>query len=222
MTRLSTIEIKHQDTKLSVNTSPGNSPPTSRPSTRGSVIQPQHSCRKNKDNVKLSLVHSAESLLGTLIQFCSCQRKEGFEYLEVRIQALLGLAQLSLNLQHSITGYQLSLQAVRLLQSAEEEEESSRKSSKRGSLKELDPHLWLECTSMMIRCSVGLERVPGGERLFVEVEERCRECEENGDMEIMAEMKFSAAEHAMSMIPCQLQNAQQHSQVHISCLGSSP
>lgn len=180
---------------------------SSRPSTRESIPQRLPSpTRKSRANIKLVLVHAAERALGMLTH----HRGEGAACVEVRVHALLALARLAVCLQHSVSGYQLSLQALRLLQALEEEGMAGGVATP---LREVDVHLWLECRYWLVRSVVGLEAVPGGGGMLLEVGEHCEECLKLGEVELVAAMELAAAEHAMALLPCQLQAAQQHSQV---------
>lgn len=129
------------------------------------------------------------------------ESRGGVESLEIRVHALLGLAELAVSLKQSISGYQLSLQALRLLQEVKVD------------LKELDVFLWVECRYWMVRSLVGMEALPGGGALLMEVWDLCEESGKLGEVELVAAIGFAAAEHALSLLPCQLQAAQQHSQV---------
>ena len=80
-------------------------------------------------------------------------------------------------------------------------------------LKQTDLFLWIECRYWMTRSVVGLDSPPGGGSLLLEVGEYCEECGQHGEVEMVAEMECAAAEHALSLLPCQLEAAQQHSQV---------
>ena len=181
--------------------------------------------RKARSNIKLALILGAEKILGALLG----QRREPDtrpEYLEVHVRALLGLARLAVVLQHCITAYQLSLQGLRLLQGMEEG--GCLKEEERGAaaLRGVDLRLWMECRYWMSRSVVGMGPPPGGGSLLLEVGEYCEECGQHGEVELVAEMEFTAAEHALMLLPCQLQAAQQHSQAsgcpphacHIACM----
>lgn len=184
--------------------SPSTKEPPPPPSLPVAVSVP--SSRKSKSHLKLALVCSAERILGVVYQQ---QREEDSwrpsESIEIQVCALLGLAQLSVVLHHSITGYQLGLQALRLFQSVEEGG---------GNLQGVDLYLWVECRYWVSRSLVGLECSPGGGGLLLEVGEHCEECGQLGEVEMVAQLELAAAEHAMTLLPCQLQAAQQHSQVH--------
>ena len=138
----------------------------------------------------------------------------GVEILEVRVEILLALVQVAIVLQHSKTAYQLSLQALRLLQSVQ------KKSCKegRGLLRECDMRLWLESRCWMVRSVVGLLISPGGVEVFCKgggegvVGDACNDCVELGEVELRAEVEFHAALHALSLFPCLLAAAQQHSE----------
>ena len=166
--------------------------------------------RKNKSSIKLALLYNAEVILGTLSQ--KHRWEEGSDGLEMKVQVLLGLVQVSIAFHQSITAYQCSVQALRLLQALKEEE---CKSKGNKHLKDLDVCLWLECQYWMVHSVVGLEGRPGGKDVLMEVEKRCEECERYGGVEMVAEIEYAAAEHAMSLMPCQLQTATRHAQVHI-------
>ncbi len=170
--------------------------------------------KPSRSNIKLVLVYTAEQMLGVLNQHHVEGEGRRVESAEVRVRSLLALAELAPVLQHSITGYQLSLQAVRLLQAMEGGRGGrGRVEGISGNLPSLDIRLWLECRYWMARSVVGLEAVPGGGSLLLEVGEQCEECAQHGEVELVAEMEFAAAEHALSLLPCQLEAAQQHSQV---------
>ena len=134
---------------------------------------------------------------------------------EVKVRSLLALAELAVVLHHSVTGYQLSLQALRLLQAMDASQSGGgRVEGVSGNLPSLDIRLWIECRYWMTRSVVGLEVAPGGGSLLMEVGDHCEEGSQQGEVERVAERELAAAEHALSMLPCQLQAAQQHSQVH--------
>ena len=119
-------------------------------------------------------------------------------------------------LQHR-SAHQLSLQALATLQSTQEEGTEE----ERAMLRACDVHLWLEARCWLVRSVVGLLALPGGVAVLGGEEEGgvglvsvvCEECGELGDMELRAEVELLAALHAISFLPCQLQQALDRSQV---------
>lgn len=201
------------------------------------TITPAPPPKRVKPSVKQALVAGAERLLASLSQQDGGRRKKkrvSADEVEIRVRSILGLAKLAVSLHQSVSGYQLALQGLRLLQVleegewADEEEEEEGEGTKQEVLSgrgisggegvrllhELDLHLWLECRHWMARSVVGLEGgPPGGGGLLLEVGEHCEECGQLGGVEMVAGMECAAAEHALCLLPCQLQAAQQHSQV---------
>lgn len=148
-------------------------------------------------------------MLGVLNQ--QYEENGSAESVEMQVRSLLALSQLAVSLHHCITGYQLSLQGLRLLQTTEDRGRGTKEGV--AVLREVDLYLWMECRYWMSRSVVGLEAPPGGGSLLLEVGEHCEECGQHGEVELVAEMECTAAEHALALLPCQLQAAQQHSQV---------
>lgn len=188
---------------------PPSSPPN--PSQSGADATPNvsnsnsrlTSSAERRTATRSVLLHATEKILTILCQ--QLEEDTDGECADVRVEALLELARMTLIFQRSINSYQISLQALRLLQILE--------TKRPEKLRELDIRLWFQCRSLMIHSVVGLEGKPGGETVLLEVGELGAECEKIGDVELAAEIEFAAAEHALSLLPCQLQAAIQHSQV---------
>lgn len=185
---------------------------------------------KHISGIRQDLLQRAEKILGMLSQQLSLQWSKGqtgVELLEVRVEILLALAHVAITLLHSKSAYQLSLQALRLLQFIEKDDGEEGKAL----LRACDVRLWLESRCWMVRSMVGLLMKPGGVEVLGMggggegeeevgggvgvVKEMCDECVEVGEVDLMAEVEFHVAQHAMSLLPCQLQAAMQHSQVRV-------
>ena len=171
------------------------------------------SAQKKSVNLSQKLLLRCEQDLGSLAQELSDlweAGQKGVDMLEVWVEILLTLASQAVTLLHSRTAYQLSLQALRLIQSAEESLEVEMGSC--------DLHLWLECRCCVVRSVVGLVHPPWGAGLFSEKGEsvvHCalHECKRLGEVELAASVHMGVAEHALSCLPCRVLDAMQHSQV---------
>lgn len=199
-------------TTITTNTAPIYSRSSSRESVHrgrggGKASQPSSPtpAKPSSNNIRLHLLCFAEKFLTELDRKIS-KGKAGAERLEVKVHLLLGLAEVAMCVEQRVTAYRLSLQALRLLQVAEE-------AGGRGLLRELDARLWLECRYLICRSVVGLEAWPGGGAILLEVGEWCAECRRLKEVELGAGLELAAAEHALTLVPCQLEAALQHSQV---------
>ena len=88
-----------------------------------------------------------------------------------------------------------------------------------------DMRLWLECRVMLARSLV--ERSDGSEggRLVEcggQCEEGVEECEACGEVELTAELNYTAALHALTCKPCDLAKISSHTQVGIGLLVLRP
>lgn len=191
-------------------------------SSSSSLHLPYNINENDQKNIRRDLLRHAEKTLGVLGKHLLDQWNKGgigVDILEVRVEVLLALVQVAIILQHSKTAYQLSLQALRLLQSVQNEALKDG----RGLLGECDVHLWLESRCWMVRSVVGLLNRPGGVAVLSEggggegiVREVCGECVEVGEVELMAEVHLHAALHGLSLSPSMLDAALHHSQVRHS------
>jgi len=173
------------------------------------------SAQKKAVNLSHKLLLQCEQDLGVLAQeLCDLWEagQKGEELLEIQVEILLTLASQAFTLLHSRTAYQLSLQALRLIQSAE--------GSPEVEMGSCDLHLWLECRCWVVRSVVGLMHPPLGVGLLSEkresmVQGALRECKRLGEVELAAAVHMGVAEHALSCLPCRVVDAMQHSQVRI-------
>ena len=86
-----------------------------------------------------------------------------------------------------------------------------------------DMRLWLECRVMLARSLV--ERSDGSEGLVEcggQCEEGVEECEACGEVELTAELNYTAALHALTCKPCDLAKISSHTQVGIGHLVLRP
>ena len=189
-----------------------------------SMVRLPLSSQKRAVNISQNLLRHCEQDLGVLGReledLYNAGQHHGEELLELRVEVLLALARAAKTLLHSKTAYQLSLQALRLIQSAENSTTTWK--GTKAVLSSCDLRLWLESRCWVVRSVVELSHPPSGAELLPGgggevdegiVREACRECTRLGEVEVMAEMHMSVAEHALSSLPCQVPAALSHSQV---------
>lgn len=203
-TNLSTVTGSPRSSTLS---STGGS---TRPSETNSVL-----AKRIKSDIKLMLLDRAEKEVTSLCSnVCSASSPE------LQVRTYLAMAHVSLALYQPSIATQLSVAALRRLQSTErdsdlgESEQSERRvngSPLRLSQLAADLRLWLECRSTLAKSLVGASSV------WLSCVEVCREgCEESeacGDVEMRAEFHLTAAEHALSVESPNLDLIQTHAQV---------
>lgn len=173
-------------------------------------------------NIARKLMHRCESALGGLAKQLEDQWKTGpvgTVLLELRVKVYLALASLAKSLLHSRTAYQLSLQALRLIQAAEDCADGE---SVKVNLESSDLRLWLECRYWVVHSITGILHPPKGVDLLQGgngedgvdiVKAVCAECVKLGEVELMAQVHMGVAEHALSSLPTAVPEAMHHSQV---------
>ena len=187
-----------------------SSPGSTRPSENNSVL-----ARRIKSDVKLMLLDRAEKeIISVYNNACSIWNPD------LRVRSYLAMAYVALTLCQPSLATQLSLAALRYLQSTKKNsdlgeseafEKSFGLSSSRLSQSAADLRLWLECRSVLAKSLIGASNV------WLQCEEVCSDgCEESeacGDLEMWAEFHLIAAEHALSVESPNLDLIQGHAQV---------
>lgn len=199
-------------------TSPSPSPSATPPVTSPSLLPPsstkpasRSTSQRQSHLIQSLLLENAEKLLTSS---CLCLSSLTSSP-ELRIRAYLSLSRLALSLHHDSTATKLSLAALRVLQS------SSSLSSPA-----LLHRLWLEGRHLLARSLVGKrERGKIGDSVLdcaAQCEVGTREAERFGEAEWCAEFNFTAALHALSLSPPNLDTIMKHSQSCLQLLASLP
>lgn len=177
----------------------GSSLPPTAPKTppSWSLREPQH--------IKIFLVKHAETVLVEANHSLSSLPPS--QMLEIRVRILLSLFSLSLCLEHRSTAVQLSLAALRALQTA-------------STAMTVGHGLWLESRYSLAKSLVGWRRGRRGSvsgdgvmDCAVQCEEGVREALQYGDTELAAEFHFLAALHSLSLNPPNTAAIMKHTQV---------
>lgn len=153
-------------------------------------------------NIKRVLLEQSERQLSHLL---TNGDDEDNNVHSIRIQALLGLSRIAMSYEHQSIAIRLSLAALRTMQQLPHAH--------------YDMKLWLECKVMLARSLAGshidLSSAASSGYLdcVVQCEEGITQCEAVGDTELTVELHLTAALHAMSLEPCQLETVTNNCQV---------
>ena len=129
------------------------------------------------------------------------------------------MAHVALALTQPSIATQLSLSSLRCLQSTgvtdSNLDNSDAKIIPSSSLCQCvaDLHLWLEARSVLAKSLVGMNRASGWLNCEEVCGEGCEESEASGDVEMWAEFHLTAATHAVSVEPPNLDLVLKHTQV---------
>lgn len=197
--------------------SPSPSPSATPPVTSPSLLPPsstkpasRSTSQRQSHLIQPLLLENAEKLLTSS---CLCLSSLTSSP-ELRIRAYLSLSRLALSLHHDSTATKLSLAALRVLQSST------------LSSPALLHRLWLEGRHLLARSLVGKrQRGKIGDLVLdcaVQCEAGVREAERFGEIEWCAEFNFTAALHALSLSPPNLDTIMKHSQSCLQLLASLP
>ena len=192
------------------------SPKDSTPSPTGSTRPPENTptlTKRIKADIKLALLDRAEKELITVFNdvFSSANP-------EFKTRLYLAMAHVALALNQPSIATQLSLSSLRCLQSTGVTDNNLNNSDVKiipSSLCQCvaDLHLWLEARNVLARSLVGKSHASGWLSCEEVCSEGCEESEASGDVEMWAELHLTAATHAVSVEPPNLDLVLKHTQV---------